>query len=171
MPKRPCPFEDNLLPQLKVHVGQKQVDNGVSSKERMKDVYGKTMDLLKEGVKTLSRRLNSSMELNSLDIPSSKMPSTSKSRNERNSKQMVLNGKLELLGIDKAIKDIQPKYDLCECNRVIDQSMFSKCSYCDQVLCNTCLIECIRCSELFCQNCCLPVYDQEERNKCLNCYR
>ncbi|XP_076753829.1 uncharacterized protein LOC143425157 [Xylocopa sonorina] len=171
MPKRPHPFEDNLMPQLKVHVGQKEVDNGVSSEERMKNVYGKTMDLLKEGAKTLSRKLNSSTELNPLDVPSSKIPSPSKSRNERNSKQMVLNGKLELLGIDKAIQDTQLKYDLCECTRVIDQSMFSKCSYCDQVLCNTCLSECISCSELFCQNCSLPVYDYEERNKCLNCYR
>lgn len=41
MPKRPCPFEANLLPQMKVHVGQKQIDNGVSKDERMKDVYGK----------------------------------------------------------------------------------------------------------------------------------
>lgn len=40
MPKRPCPFEDNLLPQLKVHVGQKQIDNGVCQEERMKNVYG-----------------------------------------------------------------------------------------------------------------------------------
>lgn len=40
MPKRACPFEDDLLPQMKVHVGQKQVDNGVSHEERMKTVYG-----------------------------------------------------------------------------------------------------------------------------------
>lgn len=40
MPKRPYPFEDNLLPQLKVHVCQKQVDNGVCQEERMKNVYG-----------------------------------------------------------------------------------------------------------------------------------
>lgn len=103
MPKRPCPFEDNLLPQLKVHVGQKQIDNGVCQEERMKNVYDKTMDLLKEGVKVLSRRLSTSMELNSLDVPSSKTPSC-KSKNERISKQMVLNSKLELLGADKAIK-------------------------------------------------------------------
>lgn len=41
MPKRACPYDEDLLPQIKVHVGQKQVDNGVSSDERMKDVYGK----------------------------------------------------------------------------------------------------------------------------------
>lgn len=62
------------------------------------------MDLLKEGVKVLSRRLNTSIELNSIDVPSSKTPSSCKSKNERISKQMVLNSKLELLGADKAIK-------------------------------------------------------------------
>ena len=171
MPKRSCPFEDNLLPQLKIHVGQKQIDNGVCQEERMKNVYDKTMDLLKEGVKVLSRRLSTSIELNSIDVPSSKTPSSCKSKNERISKQMVLNSKLELLGADKAIKDVGPKYDLCECSRVVDQSLFSKCSYCDQILCNSCLFECISCSELFCQNCSLPTYDYEEQTKCLNCYK
>lgn len=46
MPKRPCPFEADLLPQVKVHVGQKQMNNGVLKDERMKDVYGKIMFVL-----------------------------------------------------------------------------------------------------------------------------
>ncbi|PBC32109.1 apoptosis regulatory protein Siva-like [Apis cerana] len=169
MPKRPCPFEDNLLPQLKVHVCQKQVDNGVCQEERMKNVYEKTMDLLKEGVKTLSQRLNTFTELDPINISSSK--SCCKSKTERIQKQMILNNKLELLRTDKVIKDIQPKYDLCECSRIINQNMFNKCSYCDQILCNFCLFECINCSELFCQNCSLSTYDNEEQNKCFNCYR
>jgi len=41
MPKRACPFEGDLLPQIKVHVGEKQVNNGVSSDQRMRDVYSK----------------------------------------------------------------------------------------------------------------------------------
>ncbi|OAD58766.1 Apoptosis regulatory protein Siva [Eufriesea mexicana] len=171
MPKRPCPFEDDLPPQLKVHVGEKQVNNGVCREERMKSVYGKTMDLLKDGVKKLSQKLPISMELNPI-IPSNVPPSKVSSCKSKNTlKQMVLNSKLELLRMDKAIKDVQPKYDLCDCSRVIDQSMFSKCSYCDHILCNSCLIECINCSELFCQNCFVPIYGQEEQNKCLNCYK
>lgn len=62
------------------------------------------MDLLKEGVKTLSQRLNSSMELNPVDIPPSKASSTCKRNNDRCTKQMLLNNNLELLGVDKAIK-------------------------------------------------------------------
>ncbi|XP_076642422.1 apoptosis regulatory protein Siva [Halictus rubicundus] len=171
MPKRACPFEEDLPPQLKIHVGQKHVDNGVCREERMKSVYGKTMELLKEGVKSLSRRLNSSMDMNTTDFHSPRLPSPSKNKQERTSRQMVLNSKLELLGTEKAIRDVQPKYDLCGCTRVIDQSPRNKCSYCDQILCNSCLFECITCSELFCQNCSLPVYDYEEQNKCLNCYK
>ena len=171
MPKRPCPFEGDLPPQLKVHVGQKQVDNGVCREERMQTVYGRTMDLLKEGVKSLSQKLNMSLEMNPADELPPKLPCPSKGKYERSTKQMVLNSKLELLGTDKAIKDIRPKYDLCECTRVINQNMFSKCSYCDQPLCSSCLCECVTCSELYCQNCSVPVYDNEERKKCLNCYR
>ncbi|XP_076164026.1 apoptosis regulatory protein Siva [Ptiloglossa arizonensis] len=171
MPKRPCPFEDDLPLQLKTHVGEKQVDNGVCREERMKIVYGRTMDLLNEGVKSLSRKLNESMDMNLVDILSPKASSSCKIKQERNSKQMVLNSKLELLRTDKAVKGVRPKYDLCECSRVIDQNMFNNCSFCDQLLCNSCLFKCVSCSQLFCQNCSLPVYDYEEGNKCLNCYK
>ncbi|XP_078050320.1 apoptosis regulatory protein Siva [Augochlora pura] len=171
MPKRACPFEDDLSPQLKIHVRQRHVDNGICQEEQMKIVYGRTMDLLKEGVKSLSRKLNSSMDMNSTDLYSLKVTSPRKNKQKHSSKQMVLNSKLELLGMDKAIRDVQPKYDLCGCTRVIDQNIRNKCSYCDQVLCNSCLVECISCTELFCQNCSLPVYDYEERSKCFNCYK
>ncbi|KMQ98954.1 apoptosis regulatory protein siva-like protein [Lasius niger] len=69
MPKRPCPFEADLLPQLKVHVGQKQMDNGVSRDERMKDVYDKTLTLLKTGARTLSYKLNASAQMDPVDLP------------------------------------------------------------------------------------------------------
>lgn len=62
------------------------------------------MDLLKEGVKSLSRILNSSMDMNSMDMQSSTVSSSCKTKQGRNSKQMVLNSKLELLGTNKAIK-------------------------------------------------------------------
>lgn len=65
---------------------------------------GRTMDLLNEGVKSLSRKLNESMDMNLVDILSPKASSSCKIKQERNSKQMVLNSKLELLRTDKAVK-------------------------------------------------------------------
>lgn len=60
------------------------------------------MDLLKEGVKTLSQRLNTFTELDPINISSSK--SCCKSKTKRIQKQMILNNKLELLRTDKVIK-------------------------------------------------------------------
>ncbi|KAG7212598.1 hypothetical protein KM043_012892 [Ampulex compressa] len=171
MPKRACPFEDDLLPQIKVHVGQKQVNEGVCKEERMKDVYAKTLNLLKEGVKTLSRKLNVTDDILLDDLPLPMQPSPRKTKSERNLKQTMLNSKLELEPIKKNVNGTVPKYDLCGCSRVIDSKIPSKCYYCDQVLCFSCLLQCASCSESYCQNCCLSIYDGEERSMCLNCYQ
>lgn len=66
------------------------------------------MDLLKKGVKTLSQRLNTSMELNPVDVPPSRISSSYKPKHERHSKQMTLNSKLELLAADKVVKVSYP---------------------------------------------------------------
>ena len=66
------------------------------------------MDLLKKGVKTLSQRLNTSMELNPVEVPPSRISSSYKSKHERHSKQMTLNSKLELLAADKVVKVSYP---------------------------------------------------------------
>ncbi|XP_072758049.1 uncharacterized protein [Anoplolepis gracilipes] len=168
MPKRPCPFEADLLPQIKMHVGQKQMDNGVSRDERMKVVYDKTLTLLKTGAQALSHKLNSSMQTDSIDLPPLQQLSP-KLKSKSNLKQMLLTDKLQLKVSDKIINDIQR--DLCGCCRLIDQSTISKCHYCDQILCSSCLSACTRCSEMFCQNCSLPVYNYEEQIMCLNCYQ
>lgn len=53
MPKRRCCFDDwSPLPQFKIHVSQKEVDFGVNSDMRMKNVYEITrMKLFSEGRK------------------------------------------------------------------------------------------------------------------------
>ncbi|XP_046819677.1 apoptosis regulatory protein Siva-like [Vespa crabro] len=166
MTKRACPYEENLPPQLKVHVGQREIDNGVAEKERMKQVYDKTLNLLKEGVKEYSQNLNKS-EMDLTELPLTKI-TYREMKPERTSKQMILNNKLQLENSDKIISDVQ--VDLCGCCRIIDSSSTNKCFYCDQVLCSFCLCQCIKCCELFCQNCSLPIYDTERNHVCLNCY-
>ncbi|KAG5335463.1 SIVA protein, partial [Acromyrmex heyeri] len=194
MPKRTCPFEEDchLLPQMKMHVGEKQVDNGVSSDQRMRDVYSRTLNLLKAGAKTLSHKLNTSGPMDSLDLPSPQCPSPCKFKSISNMKQMLLTDKLQLKTSDKVVNvgcgiilALGPSYmacdclfffqdirvDLCGCYRLIDRSIVSACYYCDQALCSSCQSVCANCSELFCQNCSLPVYNCDEQIMCLNCYR
>jgi len=166
MPKRACPFEGDLLPQTKVHVGEKQVNNGVSSDQRMRDVYDRTLNLLKAGAKAFAYKLNAAAQI---DLLSPQRPSACKFKSTSNMKQMLLTDKLQLKASDKVINDI--RVDLCGCCRLVDQSTVSRCHYCDQALCSSCLSTCAGCSELFCQNCSLTVYNNEEQIMCLNCYR
>lgn len=169
MPKRPCPYEADLLPQMKVHVGQRQMNNGVSKDERMKDVYDKTLTLLKTGAKALSYKLNASAHMDPVELYPLRQLSPWKLKSTSNLKQMLLTDKLQLKISDKVIND--SRMDLCGCCQLIDQSTISKCYYCDQILCSSCLSMCASCSEMFCQNCSLPVYNCEEQIMCLNCYR
>ncbi|XP_020285469.1 apoptosis regulatory protein Siva-like [Pseudomyrmex gracilis] len=162
--KRACSFEDDFVPQLKVHVGQKQVNNGVSSDVRMKNVYDRTLSLLKAGAKARSQKLNTSDQENSIDLSSPRPPYKFKS----NLKQMLLTNKLQLQTSDKVVNDV--RMDICGCCRVINQFTRNKCYYCDQILCSSCLSTCVNCLESFCQNCSLPVYNNQGDIKCFHCY-
>ncbi|KAK3597840.1 hypothetical protein CHS0354_029411 [Potamilus streckersoni] len=51
MPKRPNPFGDCSPLQMKVHVGKKEIDMGISQDQNMKIVYAKTKQLLYDGSK------------------------------------------------------------------------------------------------------------------------
>ncbi|XP_015601301.1 apoptosis regulatory protein Siva [Cephus cinctus] len=169
MPKRACPFDDNLSPQLKVHVGQKQVDNGVFKEARMKKVYDKTLNLLKLGAKELAQNENDdSIDTKPAEIFAPKVLCTNKSKSQQNLKQMILNNKLQLETTGKDIKDIP--LGLCGCCRMIDQNESTKCCYCDKILCSSCLANCSKCFETFCKNCSLIMYDGGEHSLCLNCY-
>jgi len=166
MPKRACPFEGDLLPQLKVHVEEKHVNNGVSSDQRMRNVYDRTLSLLKEGAKALVHKLNTSAQM---DLPSPQRLSPCKFRSTSNLKQMLLTDKLQLKTSNKIVNNVP--IDLCGCGQLIDRSTGSACYYCDQGLCASCQAVCANCTELFCQNCSLPVYNCDEQIMCLNCYR
>ncbi|KAL3873810.1 hypothetical protein ACJMK2_036895 [Sinanodonta woodiana] len=51
MPKRTNPFGDYSPLQMKVHVGKKEINMGVSQDQKMKTVYAKTKQLLYDGSK------------------------------------------------------------------------------------------------------------------------
>lgn len=168
MPKRAYPFKGDLLPQMKVHVGEKQVNNGVSANQRMQHVYDRTLNLLRAGAKAFTHKLNTSAQMDFVDL-ASPQHSPSMLRSTSNLKQMLLTDKLQLKTSNKVVNDL--RVDLCGCSRLIDRTTVSACYYCDQALCSSCQLICAKCSELFCQNCSVPIYNCDEQIMCLNCYR
>ncbi|XP_046744225.1 apoptosis regulatory protein Siva-like isoform X2 [Diprion similis] len=160
MPKRMCEFDDDLAPQSKVHVGQREVDNGVQRETQMKQVYG---------AKELSQKMNKSIDLDLTDpVPSSIVPEA-KPTPQQNFKQMFLNNKLQLESKGECVKTVP--IGLCGCCRVIDDYGSHNCYYCEKVLCSSCLAQCVKCLESFCHNCSIIAYDTREYNICLSCYQ
>ncbi|XP_033216374.1 apoptosis regulatory protein Siva-like [Belonocnema kinseyi] len=161
MTKRACPFESDVGRQLKVHVGQKEVNSGVLKEKQMQSVYDRTMNLLREGAKTMA--LNTSaddIKLNTSNIKCNSVDATKL-------KQTFLNNMLQIETTGTESQNFAVA--LCGCCRIIDSQ--SQCNRCDQILCTTCLTECADCLGSFCQNCSLLIYDNDERSLCLDCYR
>ncbi|XP_048516261.1 uncharacterized protein LOC105683692 isoform X1 [Athalia rosae] len=105
MPKRICPFDDDLAPQMKIHVGQKEVNNGVQKDIHMKKVYDRTLGMLMMGGKELSRQMNESIDLDLSDAVPVRISADLKLNPRQSLKQMFLNNKLQLEVREEYIKN------------------------------------------------------------------
>ncbi|XP_031778163.1 uncharacterized protein LOC107980927 isoform X1 [Nasonia vitripennis] len=127
MAKRRCPFDEDLSPQMKTHIGELEVLK--QDENSMNNVYKKTLQALKDG------------------------------------------SKLYPFGKGNSNVTVKMPLEVCGCCRYIDSRKPCRCSYCDQIMCNLCLVPCSKCCESFCQNCSLTVYDTDEQNMCMSCYK
>ncbi|XP_043269265.1 uncharacterized protein [Venturia canescens] len=166
MPKRDCPFEDHhLLPQLKVHVGQKHVNNGVNKHREMSKVYERTLSLLKHGSKEFDRKLSINQE------SETKMVSPQKNHQGKTSglKQMIFDDKLKLQSTEHNIE--VSEQETCQACKTLAIVAYTRCFYCNNFKCSDCLKACTKCEEDFCNKCSLIVYEGGEHTECLACYR
>ncbi|XP_066584922.1 apoptosis regulatory protein Siva-like [Prorops nasuta] len=172
MTKRPCPFEADLLPQCKIHVEQKHVNNGVSRDLHMNSVYDKTLRLLKEGSKKYSQIMNVCEELCTLEKSSSEEESPIVQKSRPRIKQTILSDNMKLIRVEE--KGINSNIDICDSCCLFNSVFANKCFYCDKTMCSYCLASCNKCHELFCHDCSLPIYDMTDKTDsmvCLGCYK
>ncbi|XP_033735303.1 apoptosis regulatory protein Siva-like [Pecten maximus] len=77
MPKRRNPFGDCSPLQLKTHVGQKELSDGVSGKDHLKAVYEKTRQILFSGaMKSKTNNMITDANDNNIIFPSQSPPQT-----------------------------------------------------------------------------------------------
>jgi len=167
MPKRECPFDDDLSPQLKIHVGQRQYSNGVNKEREMKKVYEKTLNLLKKGGKEFQQKL-ALCHGDVKEILSTEKDSED-SGHKSALKQMIFNSKLQLQASDKDIDLLEQ--ESCQACKTTAVQAYTRCFYCNDFKCPDCLKDCTKCLENFCAKCSLIVYDDGEHTECLACYR
>ncbi|XP_063986029.1 apoptosis regulatory protein Siva-like [Diachasmimorpha longicaudata] len=157
--KRNCPFEGDLTPQMKVHVGLTEAADIVERNEEMKRIYERTLHLLRNG---------SQKSIGKADDVQNRAKGTGYHFEPPRLKQMVMNDKLQLEHSKKIIlPQAQQTCTNCGALRVFE---LNRCFHCIEFYCPHCLSECTKCLEQFCSTCRFTIYEGDEHVECLNCY-
>jgi len=148
MPKRrisELEWEDSRL-QSKIHVGLKEINQGICSDSNMKAVYQKTLDLLFKGLKPkLQSEANITAPIVTMPSKYSQMTITS-------------NGLISNEPIKKTVS--QPVTMLpCQCPSCSNffTILSGKCKFCELSVCEGCQKPCAMCLGEFCPKCSMKV--------------
>ncbi|XP_034248921.1 apoptosis regulatory protein Siva-like [Thrips palmi] len=164
MVKRSCPFNDDMNPQMKIHVRDKEVAKGVMSDQHMKLVYDKTKHLLFLGAKKTQAAPASNTFLNGGEAKEDVVSS-----NSTTFKQMQLTSQGQLSSPEGAQTPFKVKEAPCSKCTAWNPLDMCCCSFCDTPLCSSCTQICTKCQDLFCSGCSFDVYDASEGFICRNC--
>ncbi|XP_015117733.1 apoptosis regulatory protein Siva [Diachasma alloeum] len=158
--KRICPFDEDLTPQMKVHIGLKEATDIAERNEEMKRIYERTLRLLRNGSQKLIGKRADNAQNPTKGVGYHFEPPRLK--------QMVMNDKLELEHSKKII--LPQAQQTCSSCRELKVYELNRCFHCIEFYCPYCLNECTKCSEQFCSKCSFIIYEGDEHVECLNCY-
>ncbi|XP_075699946.1 apoptosis regulatory protein Siva isoform X2 [Rhinoderma darwinii] len=157
MPKRSYPFDSLAPPQLKTHVGQKELIQGVCGESLKREIFERTKKLLFSGAKAV-------------------MGSQSKNRNPEGESPVhdLLTGQTTI-GQDgklhRSSRTSQPVEGSRACSSCV-RSVGEKeaCKQCERYICRDCSKSCSCCSTTTCSDCTVLVDgDLGERAFCTPC--
>ncbi|XP_050696817.1 apoptosis regulatory protein Siva-like [Eriocheir sinensis] len=164
MPKRPCPFEDDLSPRAKVQAGPW----GARLGGKRREVYDRTLTLLFSGAKNVTNN-------NTPEVMDASPTATATAASPTSLQQLLLtpHGTLAKPPQDMqalpALRSQPATLSACVGCRRVSPDLLACCHYCECRLCEDCQRACHFCGGSFCPKCSLAVYLQEERVVCLSC--
>ncbi|KAM4664427.1 apoptosis regulatory protein Siva [Discoglossus pictus] len=160
MPKRSYPFGDVTPLQLKVHVGVKQLSQGVLGEQYKREIFEKTKKLLFNGVKAF---------MGNAEHQSEKMQEGDLNPRELLIGQTLIGHDGKLLksaqgqkplpeGVTKAcstcVRSVGEKECCTQCERYVCRNCCKLCSCCDAIACSFCAVTTDElCEQVFCASC------------------
>ncbi|KAL7635974.1 UNVERIFIED_CONTAM: hypothetical protein RMT77_013792 [Armadillidium vulgare] len=167
MPKRTFPFEESVVIQQKIHVGERQVNEGIMKEENMKKVFNHTLQILFNASKrSFKNEIDDCLNNNRATQNAHFLTNGSSS----NFKQLEISwqGKLLKPLPDNNSSTTSIYYSYCgSCSQSIG---VLTCAYCDLKICESCLNFCYKCKKGFCKSCSMNEYKiVEEEVVCLSC--
>ncbi|XP_073426521.1 apoptosis regulatory protein Siva isoform X1 [Dendrobates tinctorius] len=161
MPKRSYPFDSLAAPQLKTHVGQKELVQGVCGESLKREIFERTKKLLFSGAKAI---MGSQGTQNKSSNPEGETPV-----------HELLTGQTTI-GQDGRLHrssrtSVQPVEGTRACSSCV-RSVGDKeaCKYCERYICRDCSKACSSCFSIACSNCTVLIdADLGERAFCTAC--
>ncbi|XP_050421301.1 apoptosis regulatory protein Siva-like [Adelges cooleyi] len=146
MNKRKYPYGVDMCPQLKIHVGDKQVANGVMAQTKMIEIYERTKQLL-------FKNAGITFETDEPAVVTNKVPCDLKPSKQL---QLTFDGKLSKTESPKKVSTIY----------VLDNQQ--KCTFCSKT---KNLDICGKCNDIYCNMCTFSLCNDDMNKICLTCYR
>lgn len=181
MPKRPNPFSGEFCPfQLKTFVTQRVVNMGVNKEANMKVVYDRTLQLLRDGQRTMAAQDHQGQEVqmaedflaqNNNEL---KTDTASPSPPSCHNDQFRFSSSGQLVYSNSPLKKPANQQDcskvMCAVCRNPGMPVHYVCAYCEKNLCYGCRKICVNCESGFCTSCSTINYDERcDRVFCMNC--
>ncbi|OCT68446.1 hypothetical protein XELAEV_18039747mg [Xenopus laevis] len=142
MPKRSYPFDSVSPLQLKTHVGEKELCQGVAGDTLMRDIFEKTKMLLFKGAKAVVGKQEHQRE-NGQDVSVPELPSgqTVIGHDGKLCRNTQLR-KSTLTGVSKAcsscVRSVAAKETCSQCERYVCKQCCKVCSCCSAIICSFC---------------------------------
>ncbi|XP_062614517.1 apoptosis regulatory protein Siva-like [Saccostrea cucullata] len=188
MPKRRNPFGEGSPLQLKSHIGNKELNAGVSGEQNLKAVYERTKNMLFNGVQTLYHSDTVTADAN-CNLPFITNYNTMDATSQVPG-QLVIDHEGQLTvpsALNRAqnedMETSQPTafglnnssgtFDFSKGKKPVERRRLpsdERCNFCEKALSNEQSLQCCNCQRNFCQLCSVLNYDESfERVFCLGC--
>ncbi|KAK1160504.1 hypothetical protein AOXY_G20730 [Acipenser oxyrinchus oxyrinchus] len=165
MPKRTYPFSETFSLQYKMHIGQKEMNQGVFGNKYRQEVYEKTKNLLFNGTKAIMGKMCKADD-----------SSRSRTGDQSPSPAAALMRGQTLIGQDgtltrnsavpNAVASGVPACSVCLKSASVKES----CAQCERATCRGCSRTCSSCASVCCSVCTVTDYsDRYDRVLCCDC--
>ncbi|XP_073426529.1 apoptosis regulatory protein Siva isoform X2 [Dendrobates tinctorius] len=160
MPKRSYPFDSLAAPQLKTHVGQKELVQGVCGESLKREIFERTKKLLFSGAKAI---MGSQGTQNKSSNPEGETPV-----HELLTGQTTIGQDGRLHRSSRTLQPVEGTRACSSCVRSVGDK--EACKYCERYICRDCSKACSSCFSIACSNCTVLIdADLGERAFCTAC--
>ncbi|KAE8586875.1 hypothetical protein XENTR_v10021785 [Xenopus tropicalis] len=141
MPKRSYPFDSVSPLQLKTHVGEKELCQGVAGDTLMRDIFEKTKQLLFKGAKAVLGNQEHQSENGQISLPELPSGQTVIGQDGKLCRN-TQSHKSTPTGVSKAcsscVRSVADKETCSQCERYVCKQCCKVCSCCSAIICSFC---------------------------------